>query len=221
MGSSVFSKPAAGPVPGPQGARPGPQPAQPGGKPSSAFRRAADALEGRRPARVVTLPVSAWVPDYAPREDVLVGLRIYSEAEAVEARAAAAGRAWKLHPQDADEEERVTAGNGALMAWLVARCATKPADRTVRFFGSAQGGAEDVVPIALTPGGLEFLFGELEALVAAENPTAPEADDEDIIWLIERLNNRALDGIGAVEVRRARRLLASAISWMRDGDDEG
>lgn len=214
---SMFTKPGDGAAA--FGAKPGAS--APAGQPSSAFRRAREAVESHRPARVVRLPASAWNQDYAgaPREDAMVGLRIYSEAEAVQARAAAAGRAWRLHPQPTDEEERVAAGNSALMAWLVAQCATKPGDRRVRFFGSAQGGAEDIVPLALTSGGLEFLFGELETLVASESPTAAEADDDEIAWLVEQLQEGALDRLAAVEARRARRLLAGAISWMRGGEE--
>lgn len=226
--SSVFSAPApaARPTAAPGShvagsGKPGgaPAPGKPT-SPASAFRRAADAVASLRPARVVLLPASAWCADYpgAQKDPVEVGLRVYSEGEAVQARAAAAQRAWKLHPQETDEEERVAAGNGALMAWLVAKCATKSGDRRVPFFGDPRlGGAEDVVPMALTSGGLEWLFGELENLVFAESPTAPEADDEDVAWLLDALRDGALDKLGAVEARRARRLLAGAMSWMQDG----
>ena len=214
---SVFAKPEAfgGPVAGPAlSGPPAPRPVAPRAA-TSAFRRTTDALN--LPTRVVTLPRSCWAPDYpaAPGVDVQVGLRVYSEGEAVKARAAAAQRAWRLHPQPEDEEERVRAGNGALMAHLVALCATKPQDRSTRYFGSPQGGAEDVVPLALTPGGIEYLYGELDALVSAENPNAREASDADVEWLAAVLASGALSRLSPREARRVRRLLGAAVDRLR------
>jgi len=211
---SAFAKPDA-----PEATRPAPpaSPTAPVGQPSSAFRRVVDAQQKILPTRVVLLPAAAWNRDYpgAPGVAVEVGLRLYSEAEAVQARAAAAQRAWRLHPQAEDEQERVLAGNGALMAWLLARCATKPGDRRIPFFGGPQGGAEDVVSIALTPAGVEHLYEELDRTIAAERPTSPEASDQDIERLVAALRAGALGRLSVLDARRARRALAAAIDWLR------
>jgi hypothetical protein len=186
---------------------------------------------GNAPPRVVVLPATAWATTYPdrPAGDVDVGLRLYAEADAVLARAAAAQQAWRLHPQDADVDERVAAGDGALMAWLVARCTCKPDDAARPFFGGALGGAESLVPLALTPKGIEWLFDELNRLLLEESPTVPEADDEDLAWLAEQLGGGEVEnddasgdvwaGISPLEARRARRLLGAAIDLMRGGSD--
>ena len=192
----------------------------------SAFRVAKEAARAvPRPPRTVTLPASAWATTYPdrPAGDIEVGLRLYSEADAVQVRAAAAQRAWRDHPQESDEEERVLAGNGAVMALLVARAACKPDDARVPFFGHAtMGGADDIVPLALTPKGVEFLFDHLNTLLLEESPSMPEADDEDLGWLAEALGGGedagdVWAGLDAIEERRARRLLGAAIDLLRGG----
>jgi hypothetical protein len=194
--------------------------------PRSAFRVAKDAAQAvPLPPRTVTLPASAWATSYPDRPlgDVEVGLRLYSEADAVQVRAAAAQRAWRDHPQESDEEERVLAGNGAVMALLVARAACKPDDARVPFFGHAtMGGADDLVPLALTPKGIEFLFDHLNTLLLEESPSMPEADDEELGWLAEVLGGGEEQGdvwagLDAIEQRRARKLIGAAIEMMRGG----
>jgi hypothetical protein len=152
-----------------------------------------------------------------------VGLRFYSEADAVQVRAAAAQRAWRDHPQPDDEEERVLAGNGALMAMLVARGTCQPDDAATPYFGNALiGPADDLVSLALTPKGIEFLFDALNSLLLEDSPSVPEAGDEDLAWLADVLGGGedAGDpwaGLDAIETRRARRLLGAAIDLMRGG----
>lgn len=203
----------AGGAPIPQSASGSPRPS-----PFRAARAAAEIRNACAPPRTVILPLGAWKTTYPdrPAGDVEVGLRVYAEAEAVLARAAAAQEAWRLHPQESDEDERVAAGNGALMARIVACCATKPDDARRPYFG-----AEDLVALALNPKGVEFLFEHVNGLLVEDGPTVPEADDEDLCWLAEQLGAEdPCAGLGPLAARRARRLLGAAIEIMR-GESDG
>ena len=194
----------------------------------SAFKRAqaaAEEAETGAPAKVVTLPPGAWATTYPERPggDVLIGLRRYAEAEAVQARAAASGRAWRLHPQEADEAERVIAGDGALMAWLVARGTCQPEDRSAPYFGvtgpdGVRMPSDDVVQIALTPKGIEFLFNALQTLLVEESPTTPQADDDALVQLADVLTApETIVALGPHAERRVRRL-AGAILEILEGE---
>lgn len=177
------------------------------------------AARSNAPVRVVTLPLSAWASQYQdrPAGDVQIGLRRYAEGEAVRARAAASQIAWKLHPERGDSDARDEAYNGLVMAKLVAWSCCDPRDVSISYFGTATGiGAEDVLPLALSPKGIEWLFGELDALLTEEGPTAPEADDDDLAWLSGALaEGKAWGRLPANETRAVRRLLARAIYAMR------
>lgn len=172
------------------------------------------------PPRIVTLPLSAWQTGYQdkPAGDVEVGIRLYSQADAAQARAAASQYALRFHPQEADEDARNEAYNGALMAWLVARSVCDPVDVAITFFGENGLGADEDVACKLTPKGVEFLFEELDALMYETSPTMPPADDDDLAWLATALSSgevwRTLD---VEQVRRVRRQLARAIAGMGGG----
>lgn len=181
--------------------------------------RAAVTSSANKPRRVVSLPPSSWAHDYHAKSTVPVdiGLRLYSEAEAVQVRAAAAQRAWKLHPEPGDEEAQVIAWNGIAMTMLVARATCYPTDTTISFFGREDGAlAEEQVAVALTPGAIEFLFGELDALITEESPIAPEAGDEDLAWLAAALAEGKVWGtLPGAKTRAARRMIARALLIMR------
>lgn len=213
--SAFLARPTPGKVaPAAAAAQATRQAAAPGASPF----RAVLAARPNTPPRVVMLDPSAWASTYSDRktEPVRIGLRLYSEGAAVQARASAAQRAWKLHPQEADEDLRIEAYNATLMAWLVAHATCDPEDLTLPFFGTERGGAEDIVPLALTPKAIEFLFEELDALVTEETPTSPEAVDEDLAWLADALRTgQAWGRLPAATTRHLRRLLSGVISIMR------
>ena len=179
--------------------------------------RAAVVARTNKPARVVSLPASAWAhpPDDATG-DVQMGLRPYSEADAIRVRAEAAGRAWRQHPQHEDADARIDAFNGILMALLVAQCCCSSVDATIGYFGREDGaGAEEHAQRKLTPGGIEFLFGELDALMTEDSPIAPMAGDSDLAWLSTALaDGKVWGAMSAGDVRRVRRMLMRAITDM-------
>lgn len=194
-----------------------PAPAVP--TPSVSPFRAAMAAASTTPVRVVKLPPSAWANTWADRkgEPVDVGLRLYAEADAVQARASAAQIAWRKHPQGADEDLRLDAFNGAVMAHVVARGTCDPQDATLPFFGSHEGAVVDIVPEALTPKGIAYLFDEIEAAMVAEGATSPEAEDADLTWLADALRSpETWNRLPLQAHRRVRRMLARVIADLRD-----
>ena len=161
----------------------------------------------RKPARVVTLPASCWARTWAdrPLDDVPVGLRVPAEAELVQARAEGAQRCWRDHREEQDEQGRIERYNSFLMARVVARGTTDAEDATASYFGEY---ADDKVTEALTPSGIEFLYGEIDRLHIEESPIAPEATHDEVIALAEALRSGAAwKGIDGAVIARARRML--------------
>jgi hypothetical protein len=154
----------------------------------SAFRATAPTVQ--KPARVVTLPRSAWAPSWPdrPEADVEVGLRLPPEALLVGARAEAARKAWRLHPEPADEDGRVEAYNSFVMAAVVAHAACSPEDETAPYFGEL---AVDNAPLALTADGLQHLFEQLDLFAAETSASIPEADDALLAALADALQTGA------------------------------
>ncbi len=187
----------------------------------STFRKAVEA-GANKPSRVVSLPPSSWAHDYHDKRTVPVniGLRLYSEAEAIRVRASAARRAWTMHPDEGQREDRDATFNSIVMSTLVAWATCDPTDSTISFFGREDGnGAEDVVGLALTPGAIEFLFNEIDALITEESPIAPEADDDDLAWLSAALADGKVWGtLPGAKTRAARRMIARALLIMRGGE---
>ncbi len=167
------------------------------------------------PPRVVTLAPEAWASTWAsrPGEPVRVGLRRHSEGDARAVSAAAAGKAWRRHPAEEQEDERVEAYNAIVMALLVARVACDPDDASIGYWEA--GAADDAVPMALTPAGIEYLYGEIDRMSAEDSQTAHEATDDEMAWLSGALASGSVWGSMSVEaVARTRRLLAYAIAQM-------
>lgn len=195
---------------------------------TSAFRRqvaAAAPAETQRPPRTVILPANAWSSKYhgKPAGDVEVGLRRYAEADAVQARARASQVAWRNHPEPSEEEERAQTWNSTMMAWIVAASCCEPADQSKSFFGHPQMngdkvGAEAVVPLALSPKGVEFLFLAVDTMLVEDAPSSPDATEEDLRELAGMLDaEQGLGGLGLPEakLRRVRRLLGTALDILR------
>ncbi len=172
----------------------------------SAFT-AAGLAEAPKAQRVVTLALSAWVPTYRdkPEGDAQVGLRIPSQAELESARAEAAAKAWRLHPNAEDADDRLDARNGVLMALVVARGTCQPDDLHAPYFAAM---ADDLVPCAWTPGTIEMLFERIDLLLIEESPIAPALDDDGVAVLAEALRiGSAWAGVDTATAQRARRLL--------------
>lgn len=150
-----------------------------------------------------------------PSAPVMVGLRLVSEADYQTARAEAAKRAWAHFPdEDLDEDERVDCFNDALAAWVIARATTRPDDATKSWLDMAH----DNVQLALTTGGIRYVFDQITALLVERSPLSPEATDAEIGRLTEALTSGAAwSSAGGTTARHARRLLRRAMDLLSIG----
>ncbi len=162
------------------------------------------------PPLVVSLPPSAWADTWNGKQDVPVdiGLRLISEAEASNARAEAARKARDFHVDPDDEDGRIEAYNGNLMVLALARATCQPDNIAEPYWQVA----EDSIARALTPAGIELLYGHLDTLTLAEAPTMPEATDAEIAALARALlDGSAWSGMTGAAGHRVKRLLAVCV----------
>lgn len=162
-------------------------------------------------AHVFELPPEAFAdtnPD-KPTHPVKIGLRLVAEQRFTKARSEAAKEAWRIHPDEGDEPNRVDFFNHKLTGLIVAYAACEPDDAMQPFFGQQ---AEDKVFRVLTSHGIRRVYDEFEAFATASNPTAPEATDEDLDMLADGLmSGEMLASISIERARRVRRLLKAAL----------
>ncbi len=181
----------------------------------SAFRDVKKAA--RAPASVVVLQPGHYADTWPqkPTTPTPVGLRLVSEADFQTARAEAAKRAWEQFPDaDIDHDDRVDAFNDALAAWIVARATTQPDDASKPWLEMAA----DNVQVALTTGGVHYLFDQITALYTERSPLSPEATDGECLRLCDALTTGAAwSSADGVTVRRARRLLRRAMDILAIG----
>lgn len=169
----------------------------------------------RTPGRVVVVPPSAFADDHAdkPKEPVKVGLRLVSEQVFNHCRTAAAQDAWRSHPEDGDEDNRVDRFNQRLVGLIVAHAAVEPENAAAPYFGPM---AEDKIFLAMTSQGIRLLYDEYEAFAISVSPTAPEATDEELDTIADGLASGALlQGMDVATARRARRLLRHVLDLAR------
>ena len=160
------------------------------------------------PPLVVEVPVTSWADTCLdkPTGPVEIGLRLISESEAASARSEAAKKAWRAHPLEADEDARVEAYNGALMAIALGRATCQADDINVAF--REWPCPADMIALAMTPAGIELLYGHLDTLTMAEAPSMPEASDDDIAAVATALlDGSAWTNVSGAHAHRIRRLL--------------
>ena len=161
-----------------------------------------------KPSRVIPLPLSCWArawPD-RPTGDTEVGLRVPPETVMVQARAEAAQKAWRAHPEPDDEDARVEAWNSHVMAAVVGEGVTAPEDASVPYLGEM---TVENAPLAFTSQGIEYLYEAIDLLSIEESPVGREAGHGDVAALVTALQTGAAwDGLDGRGLARVRRLLA-------------
>jgi hypothetical protein len=158
----------------------------------------------RPPARVVTLPLSAWADSRSdkPRTPVTIGIRLISEQDTSAARAAAAKVAVELVPVGT-EDDRIEAYNCALMRFAAEHgtCSATNVEDPHFVMGEFE------IRQRMTAEGVRLLWHAIEALHEASNPSVEEIDDEGIAHLFALLHRDALALLDKPEGARIRRLL--------------
>lgn len=179
-----------------------------------AFTRHQQAVASK-PSRIVIVPPSAFADDYEdkPKEPVRVGLRLVSEQVFNRSRTAAAQDAWKSHPENDDEGNRIDRFNQKLVGLIVAHAAVEPENAAAAYFGPM---AEDKILRAMTSEGIRMLYDEYETYAISVSPTAPEATDDELGTIADGLESGSLlQGMDVVTARRARRLLRHVLDMAR------
>lgn len=168
----------------------------------------------RKPLRVVTVPPTAFAQNWEkrPERSVEIGLRLIAEADMTQARGEASRRAWQMHPEEQDADNRVDAFNDFLMAWAVACAATDPEDVEQSYFGSM---AQDVVGSALQPHGVRLIFEELQTLIIETSPLCPPATPDDVAYLQSRMTDGSLERLQPATRNRVLRELRHALDQVR------
>lgn len=157
-----------------------------------------------RPPKVITVPPSAFASEWRdrPTEPVEIGLRTLADGETETARAEAAKRALRIHPEDRDLA--VDCFNDALLRWLIARATCSPDDVREPYFRAA----EDTVRFALSTEGVKLLSHELEVFTLETSPMYPPAKDDELLDLAALLEDEApFAGMSPAEERGTRRLV--------------
>lgn len=171
----------------------------------------------KKPPRIVTLSPHHFADTYEskPEVEVAIGLRLVSEHDLDVARAQAATKVVTMFSDDedaiTDETARDEAYNDALVCWAVARATTNPNDVSRPYFDCA----EDVLPTALTPQAIRFLWDELVRLQAGSGAITPPASDDEIESLFAMLKSGALTDLDDQQASELRKLLAYVHAVLR------
>lgn len=166
------------------------------------------------PARILTLPPSAWHASYGkrPAGDVALGLRLPSEADVLAAHAEASKEA---DASGRTGEARAFRFNEALVVWLLAATLCDPNEARKPYFERA----DEEVREALTPEALRHLWHQLEEAQLSLSPVRPLATDEEAGELgLELLDGDCLAALPTPQATRLRRLLRFCLDELRSAD---
>jgi hypothetical protein len=166
--------------------------------------RGATASQSTPAPRTVRLAQAEFSPTWEkyPASDVIVGIRVYSEADA------------RTAEQEAAKQDTADAAHQVLFSIVVARsiCDPNSVSSTHPLFPFA----EDTILSALTPRAIKRLFDEIEKLHVDQSPAFAEATDDDLVELagafIQPDALAKLNGAQAGRARRYARLLLDLIN---------
>jgi hypothetical protein len=151
-----------------------------------------------------------------PIDGILLGLRVPSESDVQGARTEAEKRAREIDSdsdQKIGDEERVNIFNESLMCSAVASAICDPADVTAPhpFFDMP----DDMVPVALTPRTIKYIFDSVEILHIEQSPIFSEIDETDEAKLVDVLcRDEPYASATGNDAAKARRLLKCALDLL-------
>lgn len=179
-----------------------------------AFSQVEQVAAARKPVHTALVSPSAFSDAWKgrPIASVCAGFRALSADDVRAIRNMASEEAWKLHPRELDEPNRIDAFNDALMRLAIARGTCDPNDVTKPWiFGIA---ADDNVAIALSVEGVQRLFDEVERAAVLASPTRHAADDADLLELFDMLET-TLPRMTPERAARVRRWLSFVLDECR------
>jgi hypothetical protein len=168
----------------------------------------------RKPDHIVELPLSAWVEATRPSAPMSLGLVVPSEAAEERMDKEAEQEALML-AAELGRENYVRFYNRAVTRELLFAATTLAVDVTQPFFSSPL-----ELQQRLTPGGVERLMQELQALRLAKSPGIPEIDDAGASHLDAMLiRGAAWDYLSADQAQSCRRLLEHCRQQLADAEE--
>lgn len=168
----------------------------------------------KKPRATIVVPPSVWADsarwDERPDGDIALGVRSVGEAEIAEARSEAARIAIELHPNDADQDNRIECYNAALFYELIAQAITDPNDATRPFFSfgsSSLDGAvsSDKARERVSPEGARWFYDAIQRAFLATSTIDRELSDDEIEDLSLRFDE--INDLPLTEQRAVRRML--------------
>lgn len=181
----------------------------------SAFSQVEQVAAARKPVHTAIVALSAFSDAWKgrPKAAVCAGFRPLSADDSRSIKATASDEAWRLHPRDLDEPNRIDAYNDAVMRLAVARSACDPNDVSKPWdvLGVA---ADDNVAIVLSVDGVRALYDEVERAAVLSSPTRTDATDADLLELFDLLP-LALERMTVDRAARLRRWLGFALDECR------
>lgn len=148
-----------------------------------------------------------------PLDGILLGIRVPSEADVQGARTEALKMARGALVDD--DSDRVQVFNDTLMCCAVASAICDPNNVSAHhpFFDMA----EDMVPLALTPKTIQYIFDLIEALHVEQSPVFQEITLEEEARLADILTQDApYAGVERVAAMKARRYLRMALDILEE-----
>lgn len=166
------------------------------------------------PARTLELPVDVFADTggVRPTKPVRVGLRTIAVLDLAEARQNAAQVALAAH-KDHETPEAIDTYNDELLAWIASRC-TCEIDDARKDWSLLDGTGVEGIKAALSPAGARLIFDAYERLNIDNDPTQPEATDDEIVRLGEVYADAA-PHLHGDRLSRVRRLLSFVLDELR------
>lgn len=169
----------------------------------------------RAPLCIERIPPSAFADEWdaRPADDIVVGLRLLSESDILNAqREAAKVAAASYAGEDGkpfDMDSLTDDFNDRLVCEAVARamCDPNDVDAPHPLFPAAQ----DMLPYALTPPAIRFLWDRLHAATVSGSPVVLPAEDEHVLRLGKMLGRGVLSMLSPAKQMAARKLLMSVL----------
>lgn len=143
------------------------------------------ATRSRKPAAIVVLGPKHFSPAWQdlPEADVAVGIRLLSEDDVQQVKAAAAKNARAYYPEVEDDDELLNdCFKDELIKLCVARAACNANDAADPYFVAP----DEMVGEAFLPSTIRRLWDELERCTIATSPVLPPAD-ADAVEALRRL----------------------------------
>lgn len=181
-----------------------------------AFSQVEQVAAARKPVHTCVVPLYAFSDAWKgrPSAPVCAGFRPLCGDDVRYIRAAASEEAYRLHPRDTDEANRVDAFNDAVMRLAIARSVCDPNDveKPWSVLGKA---ADDNVALMLSVTGIQELYDEVERAAVLASPTRTDASDADMLELFDMLELGALERMPPDRAARVRRWMGFLLNECR------